>query len=60
MSFVEGSLSQLTSVREKLAQNELELRKEIVSLEGELQRESSPLKMQAIQEMIGVSIQQTF
>jgi hypothetical protein len=42
-------------VQERLRQNELDLRKEIASLQEELQTEQNPQKMQAIQEMIGVS-----
>jgi hypothetical protein len=51
----ETSLSQIADVQERLHQNELALRKEIVELEADLQREQNPQKMQAIQEMIGVS-----
>lgn len=50
----ESSLSQLSAVQAKLAQSELALRAEIDELEIALQRESSPQKMQTIQEMIAV------
>ena len=52
----ESALSQIARVQERLHQNEITLRSEIALLEDELQREQNPQKMQAIQEMIGVSI----
>jgi hypothetical protein len=53
--FPEASLGHIDAVQAQLAQNELELRREIDSLQEELKRDQDPSRMQLIQEMISVS-----
>lgn len=54
--FTEASLGQIDAVKTKLAQNELELQREVDSLRGELKKDQDPGRMHLIQEMISVSI----
>jgi hypothetical protein len=51
----EASLGHIGIIRARLAQNELELQREINSLQNELKRDQDPGRMQLIQEMISVS-----
>ena len=55
MLFIEASLGQIDIVKAKLAQDELELRREVDSLREELKRDQDPGRMQLIQEMISAS-----
>lgn len=54
--FTEASLGQIDAVKTKLAQNELELQREVDSLREELKKDQDPGRMHLIQEMISVSI----
>jgi len=55
--FLEASLGHIDEVQAQLAQNELDLRREIDSLQEELKRDQDPGRMQLIQEMISVSFE---
>lgn len=48
-------MGQIEVIQTRLAQNELELQREVDSLQQELKRDQDPGRMQLIQEMISVS-----
>ena len=50
----EESLGQIEAVQARLAQDEIELRREIDALRAELKRDQDPTRMQLIQETISV------
>jgi hypothetical protein len=53
---VEASLAQTEVVQARLAQNELDLKREISALHEELKRDQDPGRMQLIQETISVGL----
>ena len=50
----EASLGQINVVQEQLAENQRQMKRDIVQLEAELKRDQDPNRMQLIQEMISV------
>ena len=52
----EESLGQIEAVQARLAQDEIELRREIEALRAELKRDQDPNRMQLIQETISVCV----